>query len=231
MSVLAFYSTHWICHVTHTMVFGKIDVSEAQWTMVIVHALTALYGQRVWHTTVLNILGFKLNMVHIVAALTIMSLLRAILDNSKMAFGKKTPLEDLGIEIPRRNSIYAPLVPLALLTTFTTICFLRGLFIVSPSVFILSFGFCFAKLTITLVMVNISKGEMEPLDSSLVVPVLLVANSCFSLLHPYTALLCGLVYSIMDALRYFTYSSWDLRLALDVNIFSIKYPVGHAKNR
>jgi hypothetical protein len=35
----------------------------------------------------------------------------------------------------------------------------------------------------------------------------------------------------MDLARYFTYASWDLRVALDVSIFTLKYPVGHPKNR
>lgn len=33
----------------------------------------------------------------------------------------------------------------------------------------------------------------------------------------------------MDLARYFTYISWDMREALDVWIFSIKYPPGHPK--
>lgn len=230
-SVVAFYSTHWVCHVTHTMVFGKIDVSEAQWTMIIVHGLTAYYGQRIWHTVLLDLLGVRITFVHVISIMTLLSLMRAIVDNSKMAFGQKTPLEELGIDIPRRSSVYAPLIPLGLLTIFTTACFMRGIFMESPTIFILMSGFCYAKLTMKLVMVNISRGDMEVLDSSLVVPILLAANSMFHLLNPYTALLCGLVYSIMDSLRYFTYSSWDLRVALDANIFTIKYPVGHPKNR
>lgn len=78
---------------------------------------------------------------------------------------------------------------------------------------------------------NISHGDMNFADSSLVVPFMLAANILFPLLKPETALMCGLIYSIMDSLRFFTYSSWDLRQALDVNIFTIKYPVGHPKNR
>lgn len=108
---------------------------------------------------------------------------------------------------------------------------MTGMFAVSPAVFILTYGFAFAKLTMTLVMMNISRGDCNLLDSSMVVPALLLCNVITQLVGPYTALLCGLVYSIMDALRYFTYSSWDLRVALDANIFTVKYPIGHVKNR
>jgi hypothetical protein len=144
--------------------------------------------------------------------------------------GSKTPLEEVGIDIPRKAYTFGPLIPLALLVSLTNFCAL-SLFWVSPAVFILTFGFCFSKLTMSLVMVNISKGDMDIVDSSLAVPLLLAINSVFPLVSPYTSLLCGLVYAIMDALRLFTYASWDLRVALDCNIFSIKYPVGHPKSR
>ena len=231
-SVVAFYCTHWLCHVTHTMVFGKVDVSEGQWTMILVHALTAYYGQRIWRSTLFTLFGLEVTSVHLITIASIVSLLGSMYENIKMAAGvQRTPLEQVGIEIPRRNTVFAPAVPLILLITLTNICYMQGLFMVSPGVFILTFGFSFAKLTMKLVMVNISKGYMDSIDSSLAVPLLIAVNSVFPLVCSYTALLCGLVYAIMDALRFFTYCSWDLRAALDVNIFSIKYPVGHPKSR
>jgi hypothetical protein len=148
-------------------------------------------------------------------------------------FNKETPLEALGVRIPRRNDIYSPLVPLFCLVALTVAGYHFGLFALSPSVFMLTYGFSFAKLTMKLVMMNISRGNMYAFDTSLVVPLLLALNSVMPrpLISADTALLCGLVYTMMDALRFFTYSSWDLRVALDANIFSIKYPAGHPKNR
>lgn len=234
LSVTAFYLTHWLAHVTHTMVFGKIDVSEGQWAMILIHFVTAIYGQRFWHTVVATLFGFKLTIVHCLFSLTLVALGRSILENVQMVMLKKdTPLEALGVRIPRRNDIYSPLLPLFVLMALTIGGFFSGLFELSPSVFMLTYGFAFAKLTMKLVMMNISRGNMFAFDTSLVVPLLLALNSVMPrpLITEYTGLLCGLVYAIMDALRYFTYSSWDLRVALDANIFSIKYPAGHAKNR
>lgn len=232
LSMVAFYCTHWLCHVTHTMVFGKIDVSEAQWTMILVHSMTAIYGQRFWQTIIFSLLGFKIQLVHVIAFCTYGSLIRSIIENAKMAMlGLPTPLEKVGINIPRRSSVIQPLIPLGLLMALGHLCYLKGLFHVSLTIFTLTFGFSFAKLTMKLVMMNISHGDMDIADSSLVVPFMLAVNSWFPLLSPETALLCGLIYNIMDSLRFFTYSSWDLRDALDVNIFTIKYPVGHPKNR
>lgn len=232
LSMVAFYCTHWLCHVTHTMVFGKVDVSEAQWTMILVHSLTALYGQRFWQTSIFPLFGAKIQLVHLIAFCTYGSLIRSIVENGRMALlGSPTPLEAVGINIPRRSSVIQPLIPLGLLLTLTHFCYVKGLFHVSLTIFSLTFGLSFAKLTMKLVMMNISHGDMDFADSSLVVPFMLAANILFPLLNPETALICGLIYSMMDSLRFFTYSSWDLRQALDVNIFTIKYPVGHPKNR
>ena len=81
-------------------------------------------------------------------------------------------------------------------------------------------------------MMNCCKGDADYWDSCLTTPLLLATNTRFiALLHPKTALLCAFLYSLMDLSKYFTYCSWDLRFALDLNIFSIKYPVGHPNNK
>lgn len=75
------------------------------------------------------------------------------------------------------------------------------------------------------------------MNSSLIAPSLLTINCLVShfygdfFMNGYTALLCSLIWTIMDCLRYFTYAAWDLKFALDANVFSVKYPVGHPKNR
>ncbi|CAG2123061.1 unnamed protein product, partial [Medioppia subpectinata] len=103
--------------------------------------------------------------------------------------------------IRRTNNIWKPVVPIAILTIFAIISYSIGYFH----------------------MMNCCNGTMDYWDSCLTTPLLLATNSRYLvLLHPKTALLCAFVYSLMDVSRYFTYASWDLRVALDVNIFSIK---------
>lgn len=233
LSVIAFYSTHWTCHVTHTMVFGRVDVSEAQVAMIAAHAVTAYFGQRVWQTTLVSALNYDITLIHLLAFVSLSSLIKSLVENVRMAgLGCKTPLEERGISIPRRKSCLRPLIPLILLVILSHACYLTDLMSVSPTVFLLTLGFCFAKLTMSLVMANVSKGDMELLDGCMAVPLLLFLNeSVCPLVSSYTALLCALVYCVMDVIRFFTYASWDLRHAHDVHIFSIKYPVGHEKNK
>lgn len=77
--------------------------------------------------------------------------------------------------------------------------------------------------------------EIELLDLTLVAPILLSLNDLLSIDDPIIshnqALLGALIWDTIEVIRYFTFVSWDLCIALDINIFSIKFPIGHPKNR
>uniref|UniRef100_A0A090XCN7 Putative conserved plasma membrane protein n=1 Tax=Ixodes ricinus TaxID=34613 RepID=A0A090XCN7_IXORI len=100
-----------------------------------------------------------------------------------------------------------------------------------PVMFLVTFGFAFAKFSQSaLVLTTVSFGEVDLWDSSLVAPLFLCLHlllSATSMSLPVSSALMGsIVYSVMDFARFFTYASWDIRDALDVWIFSVKYPVG-----
>lgn len=77
--------------------------------------------------------------------------------------------------------------------------------------------------------------EMEITDPSLVAPILLVLNNFITTNTPVIsadqALLCALICNTIELIRYYTCVSWDLRVALEVYIFSIRYPPEHPKSR
>lgn len=224
LSMLAFFSTHWQDHVTHIMVFGKIDVSEVQFCIITIHLITSLFGQQIWQFEILP----NVELRYMLCAISVISVLQALTINIGYILGKKTPLDDFA-NIPRKqgSQIWNPIFPVLILIILTLKAYSSGLFAVNCIVFILTFGFAFAKLTTKLVMTNVSRGDMDRWDGCLVAPLLLCANAFLWLLPDHTALLCTLVYSVMDFARYFTYASWDLRDALDLWIFSLKYPPGH----
>lgn len=80
-------------------------------------------------------------------------------------------------------------------------------------------------------MKNVSHGIMELTDTSLIGPALIALNAMIPLMRISTALTCGLFLVATDITRYFTYASWDLKVALGLNIFTLKYPPGHTKCR
>uniref|UniRef100_A0A090XDM1 Putative conserved plasma membrane protein n=1 Tax=Ixodes ricinus TaxID=34613 RepID=A0A090XDM1_IXORI len=163
-------------------------------------------------------------------AATVCSMALAIFGNARIVFGGKTPIDHY-VKLPRRKErLLHPLVPLAGLTGCLWLCFGGGLMESHPVMFLVTFGFAFAKLTIRLVLTTVSFGEVDLWDSSLVAPLSLCLHlllSATSMSLPVSSALMGsMVYSVMDFARFFTYASWDIRDALDVWIFPVKHPVG-----
>jgi len=240
ISLLAFFFTHFVSHVTHCMIFGKIDVTEAQWGCCLGYLITTIYGQKIWLYPLFEFSGLRLTFGNLLVFCGIALLLCSICENIQISMmGKSTPLEQMGIKIPRKKeskTTYNSLFTIGSLITMCYINYLYGLMRLNSLVFLFIYGFSFSKLIINLVLVNASKGEFEKMNTSLIAPSLLTINCLISsvygdfLMNCYTALLCSLIWTVMDCTRYLTYIIWDLKFALDANVFSIKYPVGHPKN-
>lgn len=47
-----FYCAHWQTYVSGTLRFGKVDVTEAQIAIIIIHLISAVFGPSVWMTKV-----------------------------------------------------------------------------------------------------------------------------------------------------------------------------------
>ena len=121
--------------------------------MILVHLSTAVWGQKLWRTPVFGA-GFEL--VHLFALVSIIMMFVAITRNLSIILGQKTPLDKLGVEIKRRTSnIWEPVIPIAVLSASAYISYLIGYFHVSPTLFVFTFGFAFAKVTIKLVVSNL----------------------------------------------------------------------------
>lgn len=52
-----FYTAHWQTYVSGTLVFGKFDVTEAQFTIIGIHLFSALFGSQVWASVVCLLLS------------------------------------------------------------------------------------------------------------------------------------------------------------------------------
>ncbi|XP_017772691.1 PREDICTED: choline/ethanolaminephosphotransferase 1 isoform X5 [Nicrophorus vespilloides] len=49
-----FYCAHWQTYVSGTLRFGKVDVTEAQYTIIGLHTVSALFGSNIWKTMLFN---------------------------------------------------------------------------------------------------------------------------------------------------------------------------------
>lgn len=43
-----FYCAHWQTYVSGTLRFGRIDVTEAQVTIMVIHTISAVFGSNIW---------------------------------------------------------------------------------------------------------------------------------------------------------------------------------------
>ncbi|XP_018326705.1 cholinephosphotransferase 1 isoform X2 [Agrilus planipennis] len=51
-AITLFYCAHWQTYVSGTLKFGKVDVTEAQFTIMIIHMVSAIFGPSIWNTKV-----------------------------------------------------------------------------------------------------------------------------------------------------------------------------------
>lgn len=51
-----FYCAHWQTYVSGSLRFGKVDVTEAQFTIITIHLISAIFGPKVWMMEVVPIL-------------------------------------------------------------------------------------------------------------------------------------------------------------------------------
>lgn len=55
-----FYCAHWQTYVSGTLRFGKVDVTEAQVTIMIIQMISAIFGSNIW-TTKVTFQGSRVN--------------------------------------------------------------------------------------------------------------------------------------------------------------------------
>ncbi|XP_026673958.1 choline/ethanolaminephosphotransferase 1 isoform X6 [Ceratina calcarata] len=55
-----FYCAHWQTYVSGSLRFGKVDVTEAQFTIIMIHLISAVFGPRVWMMEIPYIDGLML---------------------------------------------------------------------------------------------------------------------------------------------------------------------------
>lgn len=79
---------------------------------------------------------------------------------------------------------------------------------------------------------NVAKGELPICDTSMIGPLIIALNTYYSeVIDTNYCLIVAFIFSLVDHIRFFTMASLDMKRALQVDIFSLKYPPGHPKCR
>ena len=188
-----FYTAHWQTYVSGTLYFGKFDVTEAQFVIILIHLTSALFGSNIWSTMIP--LGFvtlelKLIMVFFTLGGAIMNHFWYLSCIYSGGAGKN------GSTIAG-TSILSPLSPIASVVLAAAIIYYKSptqLYENHPCLYLLTFGLVIAKVTLRLVVAHMTKNEIRTIDSVLISPAMLMLNQYFNVfLSEYFVLWVALV--------------------------------------
>ncbi|XP_056646307.1 choline/ethanolaminephosphotransferase 1 isoform X3 [Diorhabda carinulata] len=219
-----FYCAHWQTYVSGTLRFGKIDVTEAQCTIIVILMISAVFGPNVWST---KLPALDLEMRSIPLWLACVVALRLVRADLSIIFtggiGKN------GSTIAG-TSVLSPIIPFSMVLVPAFIIYKKStqeIYQNHPALYILAFGFVAAKVTNRLVVAHMTKSEMDYTDWALMGPAMLFLNQYFNtFINEYYVLWLCLVWVLIDLLRYCTQICLEICDYLHLQLFRIPYPGG-----
>ena len=216
-----FYCAHWRAYVSGSLHFGRVDVTEAQLSIMALHVISATFGRPIWAAT---LFGWQLK--HVATAF-IGIVAGYLFFFEYMAVILKGGAGPNGSTIAG-TSILSPVTPLFLLVWPAYSIAYRshsGILHSHPCLYIMCFGIMAAKVTNKLVVAHMTRSRIQVLDSVLVVPALLLANQYFGyFFSEYHLLWLCLVIACCDLLAYCRRLCSQIAESLGVQVFRIAAP-------
>ncbi|XP_017132004.1 cholinephosphotransferase 1 isoform X2 [Drosophila elegans] len=220
-AIALFYCAHWQTYVSGTMRFGRIDVTEAQFSIIAIHLVSAVLGPEIWLTKI-PIVGLSWNYTILIFitfgyTLNIINFLKMFTEGGSGKNGSTVA----------GTSVLSPSIPLTLVVLPALMIAHKSpqnIFTEHASVYIMAFGMVAAKVTNKLVIAHMTKSEMDYLDWSLLGPALLFLNQYFNCIVPEIWLLWfTLIWGTQDLLRYCAQVCLEICQHLRIDLFRIPY--------
>lgn len=218
-AIALFYCAHWQTYVSGILRFGKFDVTEAQFSIMIVHIVSAIFGPAIWSLKIPYV-HVELRLLPVALALTVSviicySLLTIILSGGVGRNGSTVA----------GTSVLSPSIPISLVIIPAFIIYRKSTYNIyenHPCLYILAFGMVASKVTNRLVIAHMTKSEMDYLDSILIGPGMLFLNQYFNtFMNEHVVLWLCLVYSAADLFHYCTIVCNQISAHLKIHLFSI----------
>ncbi|XP_076295289.1 choline/ethanolaminephosphotransferase 1 bbc isoform X3 [Lasioglossum baleicum] len=209
-----FYCAHWQTYVSGSLKFGKIDVTEAQFTIITIHLISAFFGPKVWMMEIPYIDGFMFKyligvMTVICALYNLYSIFSVIFTGGVGKNGSTVALPYTGTEV-KVFPLWAA-VGIAILLAQSSISV------------ILAGGV--GKNGSTVAVAHMTKNEMQYLDSSLIGPAMLFLNQYFNFfIKEYYVLWLCFIWVTLDLLRYSSQICLEICDHMKIKLFRI--PLG-----
>ncbi|XP_041783045.1 cholinephosphotransferase 1 isoform X3 [Anopheles merus] len=216
-----FYCAHWQTYVSGTLRFGRIDVTEAQCTIIGIHMISAIFGPSIWMTKIFG----QFELWSTMAVMTILcggwSLLEFFSVIRAGGVGKN------GSTVAG-TSVLSPIIPFLFVVVPAYVISQKStdqIYENHPALYIMAFGMITAKVTNRLVVAHMTKSEMEYLDWGLIGPLCLFLNQYFnSFLPEYYVLWFCLLWCTVDLIRYCGQVCLEICDYLKIELFRIPYP-------
>lgn len=217
-----FYCAHWQTYVSGTLRFGKIDVTEAQITIIFIHLTSAIFGPSVWMTKIPFLEYFEVR--YLIFLFTVVMALIVMYRNFVVVFtggiGKNG-------STCAGTSVLSPVIPFSLVIVPAFIIYRKSIEHVyenNPALYVLAFGMAAAKVTNRLVVAHMTKNELEYLDTVLIGPAMLFLNQYFNFfIQEYIVLWLCLVWVSFDLLRYSAQVCLEICDHLKIELFRIPF--------
>ncbi|CAH1173445.1 unnamed protein product [Phaedon cochleariae] len=228
-AITLFYCAHWQTYVSGTLRFGKIDVTEAQFTIMGILLLSTIFGPSMWS---MKFFSDNFQIWYLIPISTLACGLVAL-------YSSLTVICTGGIgkngSTVAGTSVLSPIIPFTLVLVPAFIIYKKStqdIYQNHPALYILSFGLVAAKVTNRLVVAHMTKSEMEYIDWSLMGPAMLFLNQYFNtFINEYYILWLCLIWVAIDLVRYCYQVCEEICDYLHIDLFRIPYPGGPQKPR
>ncbi|XP_035898453.1 cholinephosphotransferase 1 isoform X5 [Anopheles stephensi] len=217
-----FYCAHWQTYVSGTLRFGRIDVTEAQCTIIGIHMISAVFGPSIWMTKI-PLVGGTWN--HTVCAGFTFGFIQMF-----VTFCQSFRAGGVGKNgsTVAGTSVLSPIIPFLFVVVPAYVISQKStdqIYENHPALYIMAFGMITAKVTNRLVVAHMTKSELEYLDWGLIGPLCLFLNQYFnSFLPEYYVLWFCLLWCTIDLIRYCGQVCLEICDYLKIELFRIPYP-------
>ncbi|XKL66012.1 hypothetical protein PGB90_009432 [Kerria lacca] len=224
--ITAFYCSHWQTYVSGTFRFGKVDVTEAQITIITAHVITSIFGDQIWHLKFFDLVELRIIMCTagiIGCAVMMYNVFGIILSGGSGKNGSTVA----------GTSVLSPGIPLLSVIVSGYVISQKSvtnMYEEHPVLFIITLGVVAAKVTNKLVVAHMTKSEMELLDSSMLGATALFLNQYFNCIIPeYIVLWIALIWALYDLLYYCCRVCIEICQYLHIRLFSISHTTNNTK--
>ncbi|XP_076382660.1 choline/ethanolaminephosphotransferase 1 bbc isoform X3 [Megalopta genalis] len=218
-----FYCAHWQTYVSGSLRFGKIDVTEAQFTIITIHLISAFFGPKVWMMEIPYIDGFMFK--YLIGVMTVICALYNLYSIFSVIFTGGVGKNGSTVA---GTSVLSPIIPFSFVVVPAFIIYRKSaehVYESHPALYILAFGMVAAKVTNRLVVAHMTKNEMQYLDSSLIGPAMLFLNQYFNFfIKEYYVLWLCFIWVTLDLLRYSSQICLEICDHMKIKLFRI--PLG-----